>query len=428
MKGESHVKKTIIALNTAIVLSLTSLSTGVQAESVNSLEEKKSQIQNKKSEVESNLNAAEKKISEIQGEQSEVRTELEKVEKSISETTEKIKEKNKQIATTEDEVQDLKVDIKATEERIKKRNEILKERARSYQKNGGNNNYLEVVFGASSFGEFVERIGAVTTIVDADKEILIQQEKDKADLEKKRAQVEKKLANLKTMKKDLEGMKDKLDGVKVEKNRLMMHLKSKQKQVESQKLDLEEQNQLLASQAEAIKKAIQLEKDRQAEAAKAAAEAKAAQNNTSVSSSGGSVDLPPVSSGMFTRPAAGYLSSGFGGRWGGNHYGIDIAKRGHVPIVAAASGVVTRSAYSSSYGNVVYITHSINGQVYTTVYAHMSSRMVREGATVSKGQQIGVMGNTGQSFGQHLHFELYVGPWTASHSNAVNPLSYLSGM
>jgi murein DD-endopeptidase MepM/ murein hydrolase activator NlpD len=68
------------------------------------------------------------------------------------------------------------------------------------------------------------------------------------------------------------------------------------------------------------------------------------------------------------------------------------------------------------------IAHSINGQTYTTVYAHMSSRSVGDGAVVSKGQQIGYMGNTGDSYGQHLHFELHRGPWNAAKSNAINPV------
>ncbi|WP_143118238.1 M23 family metallopeptidase, partial [Shouchella clausii] len=65
------------------------------------------------------------------------------------------------------------------------------------------------------------------------------------------------------------------------------------------------------------------------------------------------------------------------------------------PIVASASGTVIRSHYSSSYGNVVYISHNINGQVYTTLYAHMESRLVSAGQSVSKGQQIGTLGTTG---------------------------------
>ena len=139
-----------------------------------------------------------------------------------------------------------------------------------------------------------------------------------------------------------------------------------------------------------------------------------------------SVATAPVSGGSFTRPAAGSISSGFGYRsfnGGGFHYGVDIAKAGTVPVVAAADGVVSRSDVSSSYGNVIYISHSINGQTYTTVYAHLNSRSVGNMQTVSKGQVIGYMGNTGDSHGQHLHFELYRGGWTASHSNAINPSS-----
>ncbi|PAF11521.1 hypothetical protein CHH61_26865, partial [Shouchella clausii] len=64
-------------------------------------------------------------------------------------------------------------------------------------------------------------------------------------------------------------------------------------------------------------------------------------------------------------------------------------------MVASASGTVIRSHYSSSYGNVVYISHNINGQVYTTLYAHMESRLVSAGQSVSKGQQIGTLGTTG---------------------------------
>ena len=67
------------------------------------------------------------------------------------------------------------------------------------------------------------------------------------------------------------------------------------------------------------------------------------------------------------------------------------------------------------------ISHSINGQTYTTVYAHLNSRSVGNMQTVSKGQVIGYMGNTGDSHGQHLHFELYRGGWTASKIECNQP-------
>ncbi|WP_262366741.1 M23 family metallopeptidase, partial [Bacillus wiedmannii] len=129
--------------------------------------------------------------------------------------------------------------------------------------------------------------------------------------------------------------------------------------------------------------------------------------------------------GGFIKPAAGSKTSGFGVRSIDNHKGIDIAASGTVPIIAAADGVVIRSELSSSYGNVVYLSHRINGKTYTTVYAHMSSRSVSNGQTVKQGTQLGFMGNTGQSYGQHLHFELHLGEWNVGKTNAVDPSPYI---
>lgn len=109
------------------------------------------------------------------------------------------------------------------------------------------------------------------------------------------------------------------------------------------------------------------------------------------------------------------------------HNGVDLAKAGTVMVKAAADGVVSRSDRSDSYGEVIFIVHSIGGKTYETVYSHMrtGSRKVFEGAKVKQGQALGLMGNTGYSFGQHLHFELHVGRWNMSKSNAVDPLKYL---
>ncbi|KXG10678.1 Murein DD-endopeptidase MepM [Anoxybacillus sp. P3H1B] len=127
---------------------------------------------------------------------------------------------------------------------------------------------------------------------------------------------------------------------------------------------------------------------------------------------------------IFLMPTSGTITQGFKA---GEHFGIDIANSAaNVKVNAAANGVVSRSYYSSNgYGNVVFIQHNINGQTWETVYAHLSSRAVSVGATVSKGQFIGYMGNTGNSTGQHLHFEVHKGLWNDSKSNAVNPLEYL---
>ncbi|PFA86228.1 SH3 domain-containing protein [Bacillus cereus] len=128
----------------------------------------------------------------------------------------------------------------------------------------------------------------------------------------------------------------------------------------------------------------------------------------------------------FIKPAEGRYTSGFGKRGGQMHYGQDIVASGNVPIIAAADGEVIRSYYSESYGNAVFISHNINGKNYTTVYAHLSSRAVSGGQKVKQGQKIGIMGNTGQSEGQHLHFEIHTGEWNGQKSNAVDPKPYIS--
>lgn len=116
-----------------------------------------------------------------------------------------------------------------------------------------------------------------------------------------------------------------------------------------------------------------------------------------------------VMSGSYAWPtiAQHYISSPFGYRWGRLHAGIDIAGSGSgSPIFAAGSGTVVSSIADWSVGTNVVINH---GNGYYTTYLHLSSKFVKPGATVQKGQQIGTMGSTGRSTGTHLHFGLWIG-------------------
>jgi murein DD-endopeptidase MepM/ murein hydrolase activator NlpD len=142
---------------------------------------------------------------------------------------------------------------------------------------------------------------------------------------------------------------------------------------------------------------------------------------------GTSVNDVSVSTRIFLRPTEGIVTSNFGPRWGTEHKGVDFAKSGNVQIKAAARGTVTRSYLHSSYGEVVFIKHTINGKNYETVYAHMRSgtRAVKAGDIVTEGQLLGWMGSTGNSTGQHLHFEVHIGSYLAGRTSAVNPLPYI---
>ncbi|MGW6299119.1 murein hydrolase activator EnvC family protein [Peribacillus butanolivorans] len=462
------MKKNIIAMNASIMIGLGSIlaAPSAYAESLSDLQQKKESIQEKRSGVESNISDTEKKIDNLHDKQLTAEEQIAAIEAKIAESTKKIDAKNAEITQTKKEIEALKEEIKVLKERIAKRNEVLKERARSFQETGGDVNYLEVLFGSSSFGDLIDRVGAVATIAEADRDILKQHELDKKDLEEKQTAVEKKLASLEVAKAELLEIQKQQKHQKQEKAALVKKLKQQTKKHEDEKMGLEEEKANLAAQETAIKSAINLEQNRLAELEaarkKAAAEAKkraeqaaaqaasqaasqAAESKKQSSSSGASAksssssspapsssrsssnvsQVPAVSSGTFTRPSAGYVSSTMGERWNKQHAGIDIAASGTVPVVAAADGVVSRSYFSSTYGNVIFVTHSISGQQWTTVYAHLSSRQASTGSVVAKGQQIGIMGNTGHSYGQHLHFELHKGAWNYSKSNAVNPLNYI---
>jgi peptidoglycan DL-endopeptidase CwlO len=124
-------------------------------------------------------------------------------------------------------------------------------------------------------------------------------------------------------------------------------------------------------------------------------------------------------SGRFIWPVNGPISSGFGMRWGRLHAGIDIVAGTGTPIRAAASGTVAFTepeAASGGYGNYTCINH---GGGISTCYAHQSRFLTSAGAHVSQGQVIGLVGNTGHSFGSHLHFEVRV------NGAPTNPLGWL---
>ncbi len=130
----------------------------------------------------------------------------------------------------------------------------------------------------------------------------------------------------------------------------------------------------------------------------------------------GTMNTPPKSStGIFKTPASGRRTDNFGTR-GGTHKGIDIAAPAGTPIYAADGGVVKVAGWSGGYGNLVVIDHE-NG--FQTYYGHNSKIYVSPGERVYQGQLIAAMGTTGDSTGNHCHFEVRI------NGVPVNPDNYL---
>ncbi|NRG48193.1 peptidoglycan DD-metalloendopeptidase family protein [Bacillus sp. CRN 9] len=376
------------------------------------LNEEDNLIKKKISTNDSELDKIEEQINQIQANKKNINQEIEQIDTEINDADQKIMKKEEEIRIIEDDISRLKKEIKEVKERIESRNELLKERARTYQENQESNNYLNVLLGSNSFSDLISRVGAVATIIEADQSILKEHSDDLDLFDEKQKEFTSKHANLKESINGLELLSDQLEKQKKQKNKVLKSLNIEEESVVTYKMELQEEKQLLASQEKAIEKNIELKvKDDIRNNFQGQIESNVPKEQKSKD---------------FTNPTTGNLTSDFGNRSGETHYGVDIAKAGEVPVYAAADGVVIRSYYSSSYGNVVFISHTIDGNNYTTVYAHMKNRIVNEGEITKKGQKIGFQGNTGQSFGQHLHFELHKGNWNSSKTNAINPKGFIS--
>jgi len=124
----------------------------------------------------------------------------------------------------------------------------------------------------------------------------------------------------------------------------------------------------------------------------------------------------PIANGKITTP---YGKKGK--MWkSGKHTGVDFAVKEGTDIIAAVDGVVQAGNWGAAYGKQVIVKSKVNGKDVWMIYAHCSKTFVKVGAKVKKGQHIAESGNTGNSTGPHLHFEVSDGArWTTSKD--INP-------
>ncbi|MET3682962.1 peptidoglycan hydrolase CwlO-like protein [Alkalibacillus flavidus] len=400
---------------------------------LDNLQEQLDQLEQQQAQTEDELAQINNEIQQAELEVRQKELDIEKTETEIRQLEAEIRKLENEIEQLEAEIKQLEQEIKETKERIAEREVVLKDRLRSLQKNGGSVRYLEVILGASDFGDFISRTTAVNKVMEQDQDILDQHAADKkhleetvAQVEETKAEVEDNKASVEQNKQEVESKQETLVAQKQDLDQLIANLNDRREEQEVILANLEQEEDELESyrvslaEEEDILKARENSLQRQIERAESG---------------------PPASSNSsatFITPMDGYLTSNFGHRWGRQHFGTDIGNLPNptTPIYAAASGEVYRvvsgcvvgdRSCGGGYGNVVYMTHYIDGVAYDTVYAHMTSVNVSVGQTVEQGQQIGRMGNTGASGGPHLHFEIHRGGgWNNAKSNAVDPRQYIS--
>lgn len=407
------------------------------------IKEKKSQNAAEQRKLEKAIKKQEAKISSEQ-------QEINKIDAAINENIFRISEKNKQIRQLNVQIEDLEQEIIRYEEMLAKQEELLGDRLRVLQENDGNSiKWEEVIFGSKNLGDLFSRVMAGKKIAEQDDKMIVSYLETQEKLAEAKAELVTKKAERVQEKEALLVQKKQLKQQMKERSATLKKLRKGKVKFTTELLDakelqatLEAQERAIAAAKAAAKAAAEKAAAEKAAAEKAAAEQAAAEQASKTAAdttrkSTGKADSPapvvsvPAGSAKFIRPAAGGVSQGFGPASGVNgytfHNGVDISGPVGSPIRAAAAGTVITAGSGGPYGNHVMISHFLDGQVYTTVYAHMNSLSVGAGQTVTQGQSLGTLGSTGNSTGPHLHFELHVGGYQYSATgpaNTVNPLGY----
>ena len=403
-----------------------------------SLTEKQKKVQEQRQKNSSEQSKANSSIQSREQAISKEQQEINKLDAELQDVINDVAQKKAEIRATEEKIKKLQAQIKKYEAKMKAQEDLMKDRMATMQKNGGSSvNWAEFIFGSKDFGDLITRMITAGTIQENDQQIFEEYEATKEKLAKAQADLKAERDSLVKQKEELEKRQKELDQKMKERAAKIKKLEAEKVKFESKLMSLQEMEDTLKAQEQAIQSEIEAQRRAEEEARRAAAAAAAAKKQQGSSSNSGStastapVASAPASGGMFQRPASGRLSQGWGPASGANgysfHNGLDIAGPVGTPIYAAQTGTVLRAGWGGAYGNHVMIAHVINGQVWTTVYAHMSSVSVSAGQRVSQGQNLGGMGSTGNSTGSHLHFEIHRGGYSYSSSSAgstVNPASF----
>lgn len=384
----------ILAFALAVIMTMSAMLSVMPSEAfavtqseIDSLQSQKNALKDQKSDIQATINS-------LQGQknaQIDLKNALDEKNaitvKQILNLTEQIDLHTELIAQKTEEVEESQ---KVADEQLEK----YKVRVRAMEESG-RYSYIEVLFGANSIGEFLSLIDDIGDIMRSDKELENSYREAVAELKTVKAEYEEAKAEMESSKKELEALKAQQEKDIAEAAAVISSLQS----------DISSNSSFL-SQLSAQEKALQDEINRKVNELNAQQKPSTGGGSTGGGSAVGSGNLVWPSYCTYITSRQGPRIHPVTGEYK-NHGGTDIGASYGTAIWAADSGTVVRSAdgWNGGWGNYVMIDH---GNGMQTLYAHMSSRAVSVGQTVSRGQTIGYVGSTGMSTGAHLHFEMYV--------------------
>lgn len=363
----------------------------------------KTELKNQKSELQKQKQAAEAVVKELRGKEESYLKLIYALDAQIDLTELDIAATEDIIETLEDDIVDKTAEIDETQAELDHQTALFETRMRVMYENGSLT-YLDVLLSATSFSDMLTRLEQVSQIMEFDREVIQSVQELKEQLEQQKAELEEAKTEQETYKAELEEKQAELDAQRAEYQEVVDKLEADQEEKERQIKEIEGEMDEIDDELARIAKE---------EAAKAAAAAGKSSGSYKYNLKSGEL--------LWPCPVYNRISDSYGWRFHPIyktqkfHKGTDVASGAGNPVIAAKGGTVSKSYYSSSYGNYIVINH---GGGLMTAYAHLNSRLVQVGDKVSAGQKIGTVGSTGASTGNHLHYEVYV------NGSTVNPLSY----
>ena len=336
-------------------------------------------------------------LDSIDTEKATVKEQIEALDAQINSTEEQIGLQNDLIDSLEEMIAQKEEELAEAQKKEEEQYEKFKTRVRVMYEQG-ETSYLEVLLSADDLSDFLSKYEIVSQIAEYDKNLFEELKALKEEIAQTKSELEEDRQQAENVRKELEVSKSELDTQLANRSQAMKELESAAEEVKASFAEIEAEEDAINAQIDKIVKEMEAEAERKRQE-------QAAQG-------GGSTSTGTTQVGGYTYPLPSgyrYVTSKFGYR---NHpvtgvyklhTGVDISAPNGTAIYAAQSGTVIIAGYSSAWGNYVVINH---GGGITTLYAHMSKILTTKGATVSAGTQIGRVGSTGYSTGNHLHFEV----------------------
>ena len=358
------------------------------------------------------LTVSAKTIKDFENEVNKFTADLENKQNQIATNDKEVAEIKRNIANIENQIneiekqtKEIEIEIEKSNQEISRKSEESKSLFQYLQVSEGENAYLEYIFGAKDVTDMVYRMAIVEQLTEYNNKVMQELSELVEENEKSKKELSEKNQELKELTSQLTKEQQRINA---DTQAIKDAMPSVEQQLKQAKANLNYYKSLGCGSTEDIQKC----------------QYRIEQNDSSGSY------IPSVS-GFYRPMESGYVTQNW---MNAGHLGIDLSNTNKtIEIYPIASGVVFAKYYDPDGALVIKIRHNVNGRYLYSTYAHLSAWYVNVGQIVTPNTVLGRMGNTGYSFGSHLHLELTTCDWHAGggctwktyQKSTINPRQYI---